>query len=386
MEQIEKIEQEARKRKFPLLPYSQLVWEMQKHIPQVYSYSLSVLCDVPFSDCGKIKDAFKKAILNHPVLQTGIDENGLQYYKPCADIFHTPFLSLDFSSYEGKVKTDISASRLFGDAISSNILVEDFFRAYEGKPLEPDYYFAYLQYEEERKLTQKYISDRLWHEQQYANLPSVHPKPDIPLYAVENPVEGVRLIDCNDLLPLINQLACDKLISLTAFFSLVAALSMMDYNNESEAALTWAYDGREAPIEQRICGSLHRDVPMIIKAGNSRDDLFSQVRDQMRSGIAHSGYPFTLTPPNTDIWNFAVNVIYIPSGIDLYANAPFKVEVMPSETPSEQPASVLFDIELHEENGLQLLFRYSASHYSQQSINRFCCLVRKNAEWLLQTC
>jgi hypothetical protein len=38
-------------------------------------------------------------------------------------------------------------------------------------------------------------------------------------------------------------------------------LAIADYCGTENAALTWAYEGRETEDEQRIYGSLHRDVP-----------------------------------------------------------------------------------------------------------------------------
>ena len=157
-----------------------------------------------------------------------------------------------------------------------------------------------------------------------------------------------------------------------------------------EAALTWAYEGRETPAEQRIFGSLHRDVPFRISrtaADGSRpastDELIRETRRRMRNGIAHSLYPYTLTAPYSKRWNYAVNVLRATDLDTLRQYLPRDMEIMPATSDA---AYALLDVEISEQpQALALTFRYSATHYKQDTIRRFAALVRHHAEHILKT-
>ena len=101
---------------------------------------------------------------------------------------------------------------------------------------------------------------------------------------------------------------------------------------------------------------------------NLKSDLIREARNQIRSGIAHSDYPYTLTAPYDKRWNYAANVLRVPDDL-----------------PLQKYAYALLDVEIHENpQDLSLWFRYSATHYKESSIRRFATLVHKYAEWLLQ--
>ena len=99
-----------------------------------------------------------------------------------------------------------------------------------------------------------------------------------------------------------------------------------------------------------------------------KGERFREARNQIRSGIAHSDYPYTLTKPYSNRWNYAVNVLRVP-------DMEYK----------QKYAYALLDVEIHEKaESLQLVYRYSATHYKSESIRRFASLGRKYAEWRLE--
>ena len=178
----------------------------------------------------------------------------------------------------------------------------------------------------------------------------------------------------------------NEYLTLDGFFSLCAALAIAEYCGTDEAALTWAYEGRETPDEQRVFGSLHRDIPFQInhksKIINNKSDLIRLARNQIRQGIAHSDYPYTLTYPYTKRWNYAVNVL---NTTDLEVFLPtLDIPLVLESEPEQKYAYALLDIEILERtDNFRLRYRYSATHYKESSIRRFAALVRQYAEWLL---
>lgn len=373
--------------KYPLLPYSQMVFDMLKTNPEVYYSRFSLRVDKREVDVERLKNAFEVTLRHHPVFSMHVDEEGMQEYVPAADIWHGQYYSVDFYDEGDYVQVDIAYNRILGDLLSEHVWLNNLFRAYQGLPLHSDNYLDYLERMERDKQSQRYTADKDWLEREFGNLTCpVHPRTDVPLDKPCIPIGGTMLDDYSAWKEKLHAFGEENLLPLTAIFSLASALAIMEYNGADEAALTWAYDGRETSEEQHIFGSLHRDIPFKINQQstikNQKSDLIRLARKQYREGIAHSTYPLTLTKPHTDIWNYALNVLVQPSVEQLFKNCPFALEVMPP-TDEPQVAYALLDVEIYDEEQLHIIYRYSSTHYKSESIRRFASLVRKYAEWLI---
>lgn len=358
---------------YPLLPFSQLVYDMTRWMPGVYRFPFTYVWTGGAKEQERIELAIRTALLNHPVFQMRVNWRGQQYASPVHDIFHGPYHDITLTTNGEDLIINLTISRILGDGKSGEILLEDVFRAYEGKPLEPDDYWGYLEYVEQRKMSKHYADSKVWLESEFADkfIP-VRPTIDKHLWTILPPKAGLYKADYTDLLERIIHLSETKYLSMDGFFSLCAALAIAEYCGADAAALTWAYEGRERPEEQRVFGSLHRDIPFQIKNLQSpfsshQSDLIREARNQIRSGIAHSDYPYTLTAPYSKRWNYAVNVLRVP-------DMDYK----------HKYAYALLDVEIHESpDSLALWYRYSATHYKSESIRRFADLVHKYALWLL---
>lgn len=372
--------------KYPLLPYSQLVFDMLKTNPDVYYTRFSVRVNKREVDMLRLKCAIETALRNHPVLSMRVDAAGMQHYEPLSDINYGQYHAVNFCDEGESVRIEVAYNRILGDTQSELIVFEDVFRAYLGLPLMPDHYIAYLERIEQYKRTPRYEENRRVLEQEFDALTCpVHPKTDIPLEADMKPIEGLMQQDYGPLYSELNAFSREQMLPLTAIFSLACAVAIMKYNNAGEAALTWAYEGREAEEEQRIFGSLHRDIPFHIRKsiGENKELAIREARKRYREGIALSDYPYTLIPPHTEVWNYALNVLVRPTVIDMHETIPFPVEDIPMDEDTH-PAYALLDVEIHEQpESLQLVYRYSATHYKESSIRKFAALVRKYVEWLI---
>ena len=63
-------------------------------------------------------------------------------------------------------------------------------------------------------------------------------------------------------------------------------------------------------------------------------------------------------------------------------DVPFPFEVIEQQDVPPIAYSLL-DVEIYNEQQLSVNYRYSATHYKPESIQKFAALVRKYAEWLL---
>ena len=115
---------------------------------------------------------------------------------------------------------------------------------------------------------------------------------------------------------------------------------------------------------------------------NLKSYLIHETRNQIRSGIAHSDYPYTLTAPYNKRWNYAVNVLHVTDLEDFIPTTGLPLKLEPVQ--EQKYAYALLDIEIVEhDDAFQLRYRYSATHYKPESIRRFAALVRKYVEWLI---
>ena len=373
-------------KKYPLLPYSQLVFDMQRTNPDVYVSRTGVRIRKDEVDIPRLRQAIADAIRNHPVFSMRVDKEGKQHFEPLSDVFHGQYHVVEFVEHEAYVDILIQGNRVLGDGWSDVMIIMDVMRAYKGEPLPPDMYIRYLEHVEEMKQSARYESNRQWLLREFGDIRyPVHPQTDKPLGTLESPIEGNWTENYSSLRSALKKLSEAQLITLTGVFSLASGLAMMEYNDADEVALTWAYDGRETEEEQYIYGSLHRDIPFHIRKSviDNRESAIRETRKQFRNGIAHSSYPLTLTKPYSEIWNYALNVLVQHTMQEKAIEVPFAFE--PIETNvTPHIAYSLLDVEIYDGEELIINYRYSATHYKESSIRRFAALVRKYAEWLLQ--
>lgn len=368
------------------MPYSQLVFDMQRTNPDVYVSISAVRLHKEDVDIPRLKQAIEKAIRNHPVFSMQVDEAGVQHFEPLLDVFHGQYHAVDFVEYDEYIDVLMQGNRILGDGQSDVLIIEDVMRAYKGEPLPPDLYLSYLQRVEDMKQSARYESDRFLLLREFGDIRCpVHPQTDKPIDTPEIPIEGNWAEDYSSLRSALKKLSEARLITLTGVFSLASALAMMEYNDADEVALTWAYDGRETEEEQYIYGSLHRDIPFHVRKSiiTNRESAIRETRKQFRNGIAHSSYPLTLIKPHTEIWNYALNVLVQHTMQEKSLEVPFPFEIIePKDVP--QIAYSLMDVEIYDGEDLIINYRYSATHYKESSIRRFAALVRKYVEWLLE--
>lgn len=374
--------------KYPLLPYSQLVWDTIRWMPSIYRFPSILRWKGGAKEKDRIAHAIRMALANHPVFAMRVDRNGMHSASEVKDVLSGKYHSIILLDDNEDVIIQANLSRILGDGKSMEILLEDVERAYKGLPLEQDDYWGYVARYEQSKTSAHYEASHDWLRKEFAD-ESMPVRPSIDrkwLTTIFPPKAGVFEEDYTALHEKLERLREEYFISYEGIFSLSAALAIADYCGTEEAALTWAYEGRETESEHYIYGSLHRDIPFQInhksKIINQKSDLIRMARNQIRSGIAHSDYPYTLTAPYSKRWNYAVNVLRVEDAEDMLRKTSLPIEVV--SIPKQKYAYALLDVEIHEKaESLQLTYRYSATHYKESSIRKFATLVRKYVEWLI---
>ena len=368
------------------MPFSQLVYDMTRWMPGVYRYPVVLRWRGGAKEKDRIEHAIRKALENHPVFAMQVDWNGRHYASELQDLLHGPFHYVHLSNEREDVLIHTELNRILGDGVSIMILYKDVERAYKGLPLAQDDYWGYVARYEQNKTSAHYEASHDWLKKEFTD-ESMPVRPSIDrkwLTTIFPPKAGVFEEDYTALHENLERLREAYFISYEGIFSLSAALAIADYCGTEEAALTWAYEGRETAGEQRIFGSLHRDIPFHIQKSVVEDKELAirEARKRYREGIAHSEYPYTLTAPYYKRWNYAVNVLRVEDAEDMLRKISLPIEVV--SIPKQKYAYALLDVEIHEQpESLRLVYRYSATHYKESSIRKFAALVRKYVEWLI---
>ena len=248
------------------MPFSQLVYDMTRWMPGVCTFLFTYIWRGGAKEKARIEQAIRIALANHPAFRMRVDGHGNHYPSSLKDILHGPYHDFDLSVQGEDLVIKVQISRILGDGKSAEILLDDIQRAYVGLPLEPDDYWGYVARFEQLKTDSHYLASCDWLVQEFADS-SIPVRPTIDrkcLWTLLPPKQGLYKADYTDLHDKIVNLAETKYLSYEGLFSLCTALAIAEYCGTDEAELTWAYEGREAPEEQRIFGSLHRDVPFKI--------------------------------------------------------------------------------------------------------------------------
>ena len=378
-------------KKYPLLPFSQLVFNMTRWMPWVYMFDFKWCWPGKKNELAYLEGIIVEVLNNHPVFKMQVDRHGLQTYNPALIGLKGRFHQIRLWTQGEDVYGSFKWSRILGDAKSIYVLFENVINAYKGEVLPTDQYLYYLETIAQAQCSVRYTESKMWLESTFADT-NVPVRPSIDRKKVQTLLPwrvGILKEDYTDLAAEINQFLHDKMLTLDGFFSLCVSLAISEYCGTDRAALTWAYEGRETPEEQHIFGSLHRDIPFQISRINpitrlpyTRDELVRQARQQIRSGIAHSDYPYTLSEPHNARWDYAVNIIRNMNPDQFLSAAAVPTVLLPM--PKQRIAYAILDIEVCDWQGrMELVYRYSATHYKQASMQRFATLVKQNALWLL---
>ena len=211
--------------KYPLLPYSQLVWETTRWRPSIYRFCATLRWENGAKEQDRIVRALEKAIRNHPVFAMQVDWKGMHYATDLKDILQGKYHNFYITKEKDDILVHAELNRILGDGRSNGILLEDIEKAYNGLPLEPDDYWAYVARYEQRKSEPHYAASRVWLEREFADesVP-VHPAIDRRLLTTLLPPKaGLYEDDYTDRNEKIDQLRETHFISYEGIFSLCVA-------------------------------------------------------------------------------------------------------------------------------------------------------------------
>ena len=392
---------EAMKKDHPLTAEQLYMVDYQLYTPKSTMYNLFSMMkmDKDVIDLEKMADAMRTAIRHHSALLTTFHFNPdgeiVQRYTPevereirvekisefefneVKDTLVQPFKIIDGPLYRVRVfETEKSAYLFFDvhhtlfDGTSLKVFMGNVGKLYMGMLPEPDYYYLMLQNREDVTQTEFYEESRKYFEDRYDGVEwSCYP--DMDQQSRENEM-GEIFADLGLEQGQMKAVERTYKISRNEFFIAVAMLAISIYNEKDDIKISWIYNGREDVLSLSSVGLLFRDLPVGIHMDDKMTlrELFNEVHEQVQNGIKYSCYPYV------DLQNAvgageAAYLLYQQDIRDMGGMDMLEIETV--DVRQNQAASqTVLDMEILDgEDGLNLMIDYAASHYTDESMDRY---------------
>ena len=269
---------------------------------------------------------------------------------------------------------------LIFDGTSLGIFLKDLLDSYEGKQIKEDHYFAYLSRTETVRGTEIYREAGEF----YSARENEHDWSRYPRLDGEVTLRGLGTISFT--LPVYE----DGLRKLKELYSIgknacmiaASVLSLAAYNEAEHISLQWVYNGRETVEEENVLGMLIRDIILYIdlEKGMTLEAFFKEIRKQVRTGLSYSCYPHynLMTEPSMSLF-----VLYQSWFDEEEENKLPEVEEQELPNPYDTNEA-LIDLEIYDEEETRGIVTYVPSCYKEESVNRFCRMIKKSLELLVK--
>ncbi len=395
-EELERLDQEARKNPQPLL-MAQQMWAdieiahpdaLHRHEPVLYKMKSDI-------DVERLRQAVDKVFRHYSVLSTRLVREGdriLQVYDPS---MYEPVQVIELTDAEfEKVKEGIlrklsafdrtiyrkeiykteSSCYFFlhfhhalTDGTGLRIINDEIFECYNDPDhkIPADHYYYILQQMEERKGSPEWLET----EKHYAALcPDRKTNPEY--YFMKPDLDGTEFKTIG-LYQDISMMKTQDRGNL--FYTTAAAIAAAKISEADGAVIRMGYSGRDRHIKMNSAGEYVCWIPVFLspKETDTPQDLMEQVKEQAEFGMSHPEYSFF--PAGVDEMNGLVSFLYQK---DIFAVG--KIGALIEETEElpmdrNQPGHGI-NMAVLDNEGLPVhpfVITYSKEHYSDEWVNRF---------------
>ncbi len=149
-------------------------------------------------------------------------------------------------------------------------------------------------------------------------------------------------------------------------------------NGKKNVLVPWVYKGRDSKYQENIIGLLYRELPVAVSLApeTSLKELFADIREQIRDGLAHSDYPYIARNAmvrTKDYFYF----IYQEDNSDILHKMPLDLEEVDIEHKDLAWETNVDEHILDTEEGLVMLLYYCRDRYSDADIQHFMETMRR---------
>lgn len=333
----------------------------------------ALLTKFTFNEDGEIVQSYDPTLMPEIFVER-ISEAELRILK---DELVQPFSLIDSRLFRCRVFETEKAAYIFFDVhhtvfdgTSFKVLMRSIAQAYAGVSIPQDYYYLALKKRETAALTPFYAESRRYFEARYDGDDWVT-FPPVDHATRENAFGQLR---CGMGITSEALAAAEKKlgVSRNEFFVTVAALAVSFCAGSPNVKLAWFFNGREDTKLMHTVGALFRDLPIAFRFNEAQriEEIFVDAREQVRSAIEHSCYPY-VENHSLAVEDDIATVLYqhdLRDAVNLGGIAMEAVDIRQNKAASQ---SVL-DIEILDGSaGLHLSLDYAASRYDRNTMVRF---------------
>ena len=351
-------------------------------------------------DLKRMAKAIELAIKNHPAICTTLryDDDGKlvqQYdaempvavtlekistaeFEKVKDTLVQPFAILNAPLFRCRLFETEEAAYLFFDAhhiicdgTSLKVFLSNVIKAYNGIPMEKDYYYLILTKREQMELTEFFEESRRYYEETYGEVSwAVCPKVDTPK-PQENKL-GTFLCDADILSAQIAAIEKKYMVSRNELYIAATLLAIAINTDKNDVQVSWIYNGRDDRATASSVGLLYRDLPVAVRLSGEMNlrDIFAEIHQQVQNGIRYSCYPYVERDPQI-VDGDVTGVLYQGDLFDLNIFGGLNVEMVDIRQNSAAAQTVLDIHILDGKDGLEYKFDYAASRYKEETMRDF---------------
>ena len=273
------------------------------------------------TDPERLRKAVNQAIHHHPALamKIGFNEHGelIQVYCPeqlpevqfekCSDMdvirmkdelvkpfpmFNSPLLRVRMFLTGRYSYLFFDVHHLAMDGACIGLVMSSIVKAYNGEPLPPDYYCAYLAHEDRIRKSPQYLEDKAYFEKKYGGcdwcwIPEPDRKGGVPTAAGR----VIRFpFDASDL-----EAAEKRLNTSRSVIAIAAAiLTLHETSGRNDVMTNWIFNNRLGSFASDSVGMLIKNLPVGIHMDriHSLGELIAEIKKQVADGISHCSYDY----------------------------------------------------------------------------------------------
>lgn len=391
----------ARAQDQPLLPYQLYYLDYQLYAPHRKVTNIPYLCSIPRDrvDPAALQEAVRRVTHHFAVFGTvflfndaaelvqrccpeRIPEVGLverteaEFRAGERTSFFRPFPMLNHILWRGLIVVTESHVHLLmdfdhaiADGTSIRRIFHQIFEALQGRELQEDDYYLYLQKQAARAASPEAAEDRRFLRALYSGGWSGYPVPD---YASRE--DTSLTIPSGTSRPLGEYRAAAEScgVSLGTALTAAAMMALSRFNGEQKVAVEWVYNGRNEPWKKKLVGLCLCGVPAMMDFGRcrSREEILDEARRQNELGLQYAEYSYALQNMSPAL-SENLKVVY-EHGLELPENMP-EGTVLESVDESYDADLCLFQFFIWE-NGkdkpLNVFANAQGSRYSAESVRR----------------
>ena len=209
-----------------------------------------------------------------------------------------PLIHAGLYQTEKAVYLFFDVHHIMSDGSGMQLLNEDIVRAWKGKPLPLDTYYAYLYQQEQMRAGKKYREDRAFYEKLYGEddwcvnlIPDVQARPAgrtfLPMKRTVSPEEMKAYEEKSH-------------FSRNILFSAIGLLGMYAMEKKDKVMLEWVFHDRTDTVRQNAFGCLFRyvTVGLEIRGDMTLREFFDAVSERSNDSLAHCSYEWSVNKDN----------------------------------------------------------------------------------------